>query len=58
MTEKDELAQQVVYLETKYANMKRRYESQKSKMDTIYRNPFRFLLARWYHKYIKRDQIV
>lgn len=54
----EETRRHIAYLEAKYANIARRYVSQKARMDAIYRHPFRFLLVRWYHKYIKRDQIV
>lgn len=54
----EETRRHIVYLEAKYANVARRYASQKARMDAIYKHPFRFLLVRWYHKYIKRDQIV
>jgi len=60
MIEKDteELERQITNLEAKYENMKRRFESQQAKMNRIYKQPVRFVLVRWYHKYIKRDQIV
>jgi hypothetical protein len=53
----EEQDQHIAHLEAKYSNVKRRYVSQKAKIDAIYEHPFRFLLSRWYHKFIKKDQI-
>lgn len=53
-----ELEAEVAHWKAKFTSVRRRHVRQQEKMTIIFRKPLRFLLWRWYHTYIKRDQIV
>lgn len=53
-----ELEREIAHLEAKFASIKRRHTTLQAKVDRIFRRPLSFLLWRWYHTYIKRDQII
>lgn len=52
------LKDEVSHQEEKFNSVRRRYVAQQQKITDIFRRPFHFLLRRWYHAYIKKDQIV
>lgn len=44
-------------LNAEYEGLKHRYLEMHHRSDFIFAHPVRFLLATWYHRYIKRDRI-
>lgn len=44
-------------LQAKHDNLSRRFSLLKQRMDGAFSSPFKFALGRYYHRWIKRDQI-
>jgi hypothetical protein len=52
----NEVKKQLEQMQKKEDVMMRKLDRVRGKMDWAFRHPFRFMLGRVYHQYIKRDQ--